>query len=349
MAAEGGEGELCVKKGRKRLRNPDEWTKKHVKKRGLRKNSPRAQLTEDMECCQKACLKQFSAPHLRNLREKFETLYYEEQNLYLVGLIGRHEAKKSVGHARQADTPKFPSGKRVGRPPAEESGFTFTYYLHDEKYTSCKVCLKAFCTVLGFGQKRLQVLRQKVRCAGDSCVEPDKRGKHSNRPQQICDEVRDLVREHISTFPARNSHYFRKDNHGRTYLSPELSIARLYRNFLEKHDPEYLKLEEANLRLKISCNPTEKIRKPLVSEHFYHDIFTSEFKIYFGYPRTDTCSTCDALCVQIEACQSTSEQQKLEEEHESHKLLAETGYDTFRKDQQLSRASWSQVQEGDTC
>ena len=69
MVAEGGEGEFCVKKGRKRLRNPNEWTKKHIKKRGLRNNSPQPQLTEDMECCQKVCLKQFSAAHLRKLRE----------------------------------------------------------------------------------------------------------------------------------------------------------------------------------------------------------------------------------------------------------------------------------------
>ena len=96
----------------------------------------------------------------------------------------------------------------------------------------------------------------------------------------------------------------------------------------------------------MSCNPTEKMRKSLFSEHFYHDIFTSEFKIYFGYPRTETFSTCDALRMQIEACQSKPDQ--LEEEFESHKLLAETGYDTFHKDQQLSRASWSQVQDGDT-
>ena len=124
-------------------------------------------------------MKQFSAAHLLKLREKFETLYYEEQNLYLLELICKHDAEKSVGHAWQADTLKFPSGKQVGCPPAEESCFTFAYYLHDEKYTSRKVCLKAFCTVLGFGQKRLQVLRQKVRCAGDSCIEPDKHGKHS--------------------------------------------------------------------------------------------------------------------------------------------------------------------------
>ena len=66
----------------------------------------------------------------------------------------------------------------------------------------------------------------------------------------------------------------------------------------------------ANLQLKMSCNPTEKMRKPL----------TSEFKIYFGYPRTETFSTCNALRVQIEACQSTSEQQRLEKELESHTL-----------------------------
>ena len=91
-----------------------------------------------------------------------------------MGLVDRHEAKKSVGHAQQADTPKFPSRKRVGLPPVKESGLTFAYYLHDEKKTTHKVCLKAFCTVLGFGQKRLQVLQQKVGCTSDSCVELDK-------------------------------------------------------------------------------------------------------------------------------------------------------------------------------
>ena len=55
------------------------------------------------------------------------------------------------------------------------------------------------------------------------------------------------------------------------------------------------------MQLKLSHRPVEKIRKPLASEHFYHDIFTGEFNIYFGYPRTDTCSTCDGLQLKIAA------------------------------------------------
>uniref|UniRef100_A0A1X7T8T3 Uncharacterized protein n=1 Tax=Amphimedon queenslandica TaxID=400682 RepID=A0A1X7T8T3_AMPQE len=183
-----------------------------------------------------------------------------------------------------------------------------------------------------------------MKSAIDVCIELDRRGKHGNWPQKVPEEVRELVCKHIKTFPTRNSHYSRKDNHGRTYLSPELSIARLYKNFLQIHDPEYLSLDEANLQKKISHQPLETIRKPLVSEHFYHDVFVSEFNIYFGYPRTDTCSTCDGLSVKIASESDISKKQELKEELEAHKTLAQEGYDAFRFDQQFARDSWSKVQ-----
>ena len=56
-------------KGRKRKRNPETWKTKHVKKPGLRKNSPRIKLSRDTECCHKECLKQFSTAHLYGLRK----------------------------------------------------------------------------------------------------------------------------------------------------------------------------------------------------------------------------------------------------------------------------------------
>lgn len=40
---------------RKRNRNPDKWTKKHVKKPALRKNSPCVPVTNLPECCKKKC------------------------------------------------------------------------------------------------------------------------------------------------------------------------------------------------------------------------------------------------------------------------------------------------------
>ena len=72
--------------GRKRTRNPDKWKSKYARKTGLRKNSPRIELSQETECCHKKCLKQFSTDHLKRLREKFESLYYNEQNLYLACL-----------------------------------------------------------------------------------------------------------------------------------------------------------------------------------------------------------------------------------------------------------------------
>ena len=328
--------EETVRIGRKRKRNPDNWRVKHIKKKGLRKNAPRKNISSLAGCCKRECLKNFSVQHLEKIRSEFEELSYEEQNLYLNGLLRRHESKKSSGHSRQS--PRITSsGKRLGRPPAEESIFSFDYFLRNSSKIDVKVCQKAFCQVFGFGSKRTQVLRQKIKASATS-VEPDKRGKHGNQPK-VNEELRQLIRDHIQSFPARTSHYSRGDNHGRTYLPPDLSIARLYRNFLEIRDPEFVKMEEDNLKRKMSHEPILKLRKPIVSQHFYHDIFVSEFNIHFGYPRTDTCSTCDSLQVQINEA-SDEARQKLEKRLEDHKSLAEIGYTTFHNDQELSKESW---------
>ena len=45
---------------------------------------------------------------------------YDEQNVYLNGLLHRRETVKTSGHPRKSN-PATASGKRVGRPPAEES------------------------------------------------------------------------------------------------------------------------------------------------------------------------------------------------------------------------------------
>lgn len=113
---------------------------------------------------------------------------------------------------------------------------------------------------------------------------------------------------------------------------------------MEKHDPQYLQLEEENRQRKISHKPLQKIRKAIASEHFYHDIFVNEFNIYFGYPRTDTCDTCDSLKLRIENATEESEKKGLEQELESHQTLAKTGYETLSYGQKLSMESWKAVQ-----
>ena len=93
----------------------------------------------------------------------------------------------------------------------------------------------------GFGPKRLLILRKKQDRGGAS-LEPDRRGKH-DKHVAVDESWKDLIREHIRSFPVRHSHYSRQDNRGRVYLSPELSIAKLHRMFLEAHDPDYIQIQ----------------------------------------------------------------------------------------------------------
>ena len=168
-------------------------------------------------------------------------MYYEQQNIYLNGILKCRETKRTNGHPRRANPTVSANGKRVGRPPAEASSFTYEYYIRNEKGVDIRVCQKAFCFVHGFGPKSLLILCKKSK--GGTGLEPDRRGKH-DKHVAVGEDLKNLVREHIQSFPARHSHYSRQDNAGRVYLSPELSIARLHRMFLEVHDPEYIQLQE---------------------------------------------------------------------------------------------------------
>ena len=70
-----------------------------------------------------------SSPHLDNIRSDFESMYYEQQNIYLNGVLKRHETKKSSGHTRKKSPTVSSKGKRYGRPPAEESNLLWFYSL----------------------------------------------------------------------------------------------------------------------------------------------------------------------------------------------------------------------------
>ena len=129
--------------GRQRKRNPDLWKVKHVKRPGLRKNSLLVPITASMKCCKKKCLQNISVSHLTKLRESFQTLVYDEQNVYLNGLLHHRKTVKTSGHPRKGN-PVTSSGKRVGRPPAEQSRFSFNYSLHNDKGFNVHVCQKAF-------------------------------------------------------------------------------------------------------------------------------------------------------------------------------------------------------------
>lgn len=337
--------ERPFQRGRKRVRNPDGWKKRHVKRRGLRSNAPQLS-TDDLvgkTCCKNSCIQHLSTEHLTSLRQHFTTLTYDEQNLYLTGLMIRRETKKSVGHKRKSNPCTGKYGKKVGRPPAEESSFSIEYNVRNEKGFNEKVCQRAFVLIHGFGKRRLEILRKKMP-VGSTVPEPDRRGKHTNRPMKVSEEWHQKVREHIASFPARQSHYSRHDNPGRLYLSPELSVARMYQLFLSKHDPDYIAYRERRREALVSHQEADAEEiKPTITEHYYHDVFVNEFNIHFGLPRSDTCDTCDSLKVRIEGAATDEEKAKLEQQLQDHLKLADEGYATLRKDIEMCRESWSHV------
>jgi hypothetical protein len=84
---------------------------------------------------------------------------------------------------------------------------TYLYHIRSLSGTEIRVCKKAFCEVHDVGRKRVDDLCKKL-SAGEIIVR-DNRGKHTVRPHAISHEVREKVRDHIASFPRRQSHYSR--------------------------------------------------------------------------------------------------------------------------------------------
>ena len=69
--------------------------------------------------------------------------------------------------------------------------------------------------------------------------------------------------------------------------------------------------------------------KPICSKHYYHDVFVQEFNIHFGYPRSDTCDTCDHLRLAIS--ETSADVEGLQEELSIHLKAADEGYDALKR------------------
>ena len=122
-----------------------------------------------------------------------------------------------------------------------------------------KVCKAAFWSIFAVSDGRInKALKAQSETSG--APHTDRRGHHE--PQnKISDQRKGFVREHIESFPKYRSHYSRKDNPNRSYLSPTLSIAKMFELY------------------RIKCSEAEV--EP-VSEWVYRRIFNTEYNLCFG-------------------------------------------------------------------
>ena len=88
----------------------------------------------------------------------------------------------------------------------------------------------------------------------------DQRGKHPPA-NKTSDGVIDGIKAHINSFPHYKSHYSRKDNPHKKFLSPHLNVKKMYRLYKEK-------CEEDDTRA--------------ASEWVYRRVFNESFNLSFG-------------------------------------------------------------------
>lgn len=183
--------------------------------------------------------------------------------------------------------------------------FACVYKVRIDGTNEIIVCKNAFCSLFGVGKAVVERLSSNIKQNNPS--PKDLRGKHANRPSKISDQILFQIKTHIQSFPRLISHYSRHDNNEKRFLSPELSISKMYKLYLEKHEQDILE------KLKNG----EKV-KPIVKYEFFSDYFNKKFNLSFGNPKSDTCQTCDRLQNLINAEIDQEIKLSLIEEKEMH-------------------------------
>lgn len=100
----------------------------------------------------------------------------------------------------------------------------------------------------------------------------DRRGRHDNHKIVLDDAMKQSVCDHVRAFAPVESHYIRK-NSQKLYLQGDLSIAKMFKLYLEWFDPE-----------KHTFKAT-KVRQ-------YRDIVNSSFNLAFHIPKKYQCNEC---------------------------------------------------------
>ena len=305
------------RRGRKRLRYEEQWVKK---KRKLAKDKGASYATykgeqkpakelASLTCrCPYRCSTDINDEDRQRIFQEFYQLGdHDSQNKYLYGLIS------SVGIKRHTCGSTRPRNH------------TIVYKVRLADGSPRQVCKKSFCDIHVIGKRRVEKLVDKLSVG--VLITSDMRGKHGNRPNAISDEAKEKIRDHIKSFPHRQSHYSRASNIKRQYLDGGLSISRMYLLFQEKYEPQV----------------RESGYKPEVKEWLYRKIFNEEFNLSFGYPRSDTCETCDLLNVAIRGCMHEENRAKLQEELATHQEKASQGYQLLHADAESTKGTRNQA------
>uniref|UniRef100_A0A6B2EIE4 DUF7869 domain-containing protein n=1 Tax=Phlebotomus kandelakii TaxID=1109342 RepID=A0A6B2EIE4_9DIPT len=139
----------------------------------------------------------------------------------------------------------------------------------------------------------------------------DKRGICKRKMTEDDIALKESVEKHIKSFPTVDSHYTRKDS-VKTYLENDLSLAGMYRLYLDFTKENYPDLKPA-------------------AQWKYREIFDHNFNIGFHQPKKDQCAECEAF-------KNSSEEEKSGQSNEYNAHLSNKNRARELKDADKTKA-----------
>ncbi|KAK3701305.1 hypothetical protein RRG08_066797 [Elysia crispata] len=188
--------------------------------------------------------------------------------------------------------------------------FTYEYSVTPND-VKLQVCMEEFIALHGIGKTRLK------RIIKPTTTAPlvDMRGHHDYHPTLPL-EIKDKIKQHISSFPKRESHYSRSEIKHREYLDERLNVKRMWLLYLHQNEPEQ----------RLLYTTDKKSMKPVVKYKYYLNVFNKEFNLSFGQPRSDTCPICDKFHIDIEATTDETRKNTLINQRNIHQQKADSAY-----------------------
>ena len=193
--------------------------------------------------CRLKCFEAVGDEHRIKLFDSFWKLAsFDVQNTYLTGCV-------SISEVHRRYSPRGESSRRQ---------FSREYSVRNATMCSIPVCKTAFLRIHGVSNGRLS---RALKAVQGGTPHQDQRGKHPPA-NKTPDDVVKSVTDHIESFPKYKSHYSRHDNPHREYLSPELTLTKMYALYEEYCD--------------------EKGIIKIASEWVYRKEFNKSYNLHFG-------------------------------------------------------------------
>ena len=169
--------------------------------------------------CALKCFDKISEDQRKRLFAGFwDSGNFDVQNAYLCGCVRVMKTKRKYMKA-----------------PTSRRKYTRMYFVKNSAISE-EVCKAAFLSIHGISSGWLDCAIQ-AQIKTDGTPYCDERGRHAPGNKTTEDDIA-FIKQHINSFPRYQSHYSRQDNPHRKYLSPELSVAKMYQLYKEKYREE---------------------------------------------------------------------------------------------------------------